>query len=704
MRLGRRREDGVSLVLVLVTLVVFGLLVPVLGQFGSVNGISGYVVKGQRYDRYAADSGMQAAIAWAQSRRSVGREYGPCADVTTHLDGTTASTTRDVTVSCVGYAGSGQPLGDGDTPAYAVLALGDGGSGDHAVDIDTNGKMTTSGAWWANGDPGQTSADIHRVQIDASADLFGATGGCRPAQGAVLDAAPERCDAGLPPKPDPNYDASIDSNLTGMSADPVYPSDDCSAVDGNGVVALAPGIHWDAAWLSHLTSGACGRVVVWLQPGKHYFDFDFYDPGNDRAGDNVWTIGGSGSNSVTVVGGTPQGWNPGAGGAVTTTDNAATDAGACATGAQGVELTLGSQSQIEIERSAHVELCPLRPLTDTGGQHLAVSGPRRAMSAARRTFRRRARGTSSRRTTSTAGHRRLPLPVRSTTHDCGGYQPQLLSASIGGTVHGRPQHDGNGDDEHPEHVARQDHRLDSLSLTVWHRELRTASNSGRVADVRSSRDLPPGLTCAERDLNTVQLVVDAPDPRAMRRAPTTARCRPHHRTSRPCSRWSRRAGPTTRATTRRRRAAGSGAADGHEHDARRAPSSGGCITSHDCAAVSVSGGGGASAFVWGTVYVPRADVDLDFGGESSFRFARGVVVHQLRITNLPPQAGFIPISLPHGGIYTDRTVELAATVGDDTTPTLTARVVFPDSQCLSDALTPPCPGEPAQIRAWQPKK
>ena len=68
MRLRRRREDGVSLVLVLVTLVVFGLLVPVLGQFGSVNGISGYVIKGQRYDRYAADSGMQAAIAWAQSR------------------------------------------------------------------------------------------------------------------------------------------------------------------------------------------------------------------------------------------------------------------------------------------------------------------------------------------------------------------------------------------------------------------------------------------------------------------------------------------------------------------------------------------------------------------------------------------------------------------------------------------------------------
>ena len=83
MRSTRRREDGVSLMLVLVTLVVFGLLVPVLGQFGSVNGISAYVVKGQRFDRYAADSGMQAAIAWAQSQRTAGRVFTPCPEVET---------------------------------------------------------------------------------------------------------------------------------------------------------------------------------------------------------------------------------------------------------------------------------------------------------------------------------------------------------------------------------------------------------------------------------------------------------------------------------------------------------------------------------------------------------------------------------------------------------------------------------------------
>ena len=131
----------------------------------------------------------------------------------------------------------------------------------------------------------------------------------------------------------------------------------------------------------------------------------------------------------------------------------------------------------------------------------------------------------------------------------------------------------------------------------------------------------------------------------------------------------------------------------------------GCITSHDCAAIAVHGGDGASAFLWGTVYVPKADVDLDFGGSSTFRFARGVVVHRLTITNLPSAPGFVPISLPLGGIYSTRTVEFAATVGDDSDPTLTARVEFADSRCLSDpALAPPCLGVPAQIQAWQPRK
>ena len=91
-----RDQRGVSLVLVLVTLVIFGLIVPVLGQFGSTNGVSGYVLKGNRFDRYAAEAGMQAAINWAQGQRQAGRQGTHCPDITTgDLNNTPAPTHSD---------------------------------------------------------------------------------------------------------------------------------------------------------------------------------------------------------------------------------------------------------------------------------------------------------------------------------------------------------------------------------------------------------------------------------------------------------------------------------------------------------------------------------------------------------------------------------------------------------------------------------
>src|SRR5689334_18166564 len=124
----RSRESGVSLVLVLVTLTIFGLLVPVLGQFGSVNGVSAYVVKGQRYDRYAADSGVQGAIAWAERVRFAGRSFVPCPQIQTgELVGSSTAYNRSVTVKCQGFRGSGVPQATPIMPQYALLSLGGGG-------------------------------------------------------------------------------------------------------------------------------------------------------------------------------------------------------------------------------------------------------------------------------------------------------------------------------------------------------------------------------------------------------------------------------------------------------------------------------------------------------------------------------------------------------------------------------------------------
>ena len=277
------RESGASLILVLVALTVFGLLVPVLGQFGSANGVSGYIVKGLRFDRYAADNGVQGAIALAQTDRTMGRAYVPCPDVTSTMNAGSTAFQRDVTVKCKGFSGSGDPLGDpskpalGDpsTPAYAVLALDPNGS--HSIDVDSTGGLKTSGPWWANGDRNQTSADLHRVRIDATTDLFGATGQCQLAGSppAQIFAAPGRCGKGDPNRPDPGYRSQVqaigDVPVQSLAYDPVH-GDPCSAIPADRVLRLAPGHYWDGVGLDKIGQGLCGPVALWLQPGKFYFD------------------------------------------------------------------------------------------------------------------------------------------------------------------------------------------------------------------------------------------------------------------------------------------------------------------------------------------------------------------------------------------------------------------------------------------------
>src|SRR6476659_11519735 len=151
----RRDERGVSLV------VVFVLLVPVLGQFGSANGVSGYVLKGNRFDRYAAEAGKQGAIQWAQAtaQRQAGRQGTKCPDISTaNLNGNDGpNASRSVTVRCAGFNGNGLPAGTATIPQYALLALGTNA----AITLDGGGKLQTSGAGWSNGsiNPGNVAVD-----------------------------------------------------------------------------------------------------------------------------------------------------------------------------------------------------------------------------------------------------------------------------------------------------------------------------------------------------------------------------------------------------------------------------------------------------------------------------------------------------------------------------------------------------------------
>ncbi len=675
------RESGASLILVLVALTVFGLLVPVLGQFGSANGVSGYIVKGQRFDRYAADNGVQGAIAMAQTDRTMGRAHVPCPDVTSSMNVGSTAFRRDVTVKCQGFAGSGVPVGSSDTPVYAVLGLD---PGQHSIDVDSTGRLKTSGPWWANGDPGQTSADIHRVTIDARTDLFGARGGCREAAGAQIFAAPKRCGTGDPPvTPDVTPSSP---NLNGVLADPsVDPVTACASIPLDGVVELQPGIHWNVDWLNRLTDGSCRRnVVIHLVPGTHYFDFDFYDRSRRGAGGSQWRIGNSGSVPVTVVGGTlSSGTNVGNAYDRARHQNSDAAPGACDLTAEGVELVLGSQSNITVQNPAHVELCPIQ--TASGVQHISVSGPTTGSTAASHAV-----GPSlpTKAVGSTVdGQDRFtwpdaPTPVTpitpiqgqecSSRADCGppggNYSEGVLS--------GRGRGEATVTMDVPNPFTKND-RLDSLQVKVSHREAENGDGQGEgngrdginemwfevtglgaPRECRNRRDFSKSDNWAQ---DTVSCdIQDAkfplPDPATVR----TLKVILHIATT---------GGDRGSVTVDLDQVALTGTETPVQVRAQ------GC----NCDALFVDnngGGNGASAFVWGTVVLPTADVHEDFGGSTTFRLARGVIARRFTLENLANDPNFIPVSLPGGGIYDTRTVEFEARVG--TKPKLRARVDFAD--------------------------
>ena len=683
------RESGASLILMLVALTVFGLLVPVLGQFGSANGVSGYIVKGLRFDRYSADNGVQGAIALAQTDRTMGRAHVPCPDVTSSMNVGSTAFRRDVVVKCQGFAGSGDPVGSPSTPKYAVLGL-DGG--EHSIDVDSSGRLKTSGPWWANGDPGQTSADIHGVTIDASTDLFGAQGGCREAAGAHIYAAPKRCDTG---KPELQDVTGTIPDLNGVVVDlPVAAADACASIQPNGVVSLPPGIHWNLDWLNALTDGSCRRdVVIHLIPGVQYVDVDFYDPSRSGSDASQWQIGGSGGSPVAVVGGASTSWGDAAGAyRAASHPNSATTPGACDLGQDGVELVLGSRSNITIQSAAHVELCPRR--ATPGLQQISISGPTSGRTAEPQNVvpglpMTAVGATVDRQDQFTWPNAPTPLtpigPIRtrdcSAGRDCGAPGTNYLE----GVLSSRGRGEATITMDVPNPFTKND-RLDALTIDISHRETENDEQGGgngkknritemwfEVTGLGAPRECRNRRNLDKRDDWTQDTVLcdignlkaPLPDPASV---------------------------PTLKvilhiATNGGER--GSVAVDVDQVALRGAETA---LTPRlqacDCDALNVDNNGNgnaASAYVWGTVVLPTADVNEDFGGSTTFGLKRGVIARRFKLENLANDPNFIPVSLPGGGIYADRIVEFEAQISGK--PKLRARVAFPDP--VAKPLDPP---------------
>ncbi|MGZ6946368.1 MAG: hypothetical protein ACXVJQ_19410 [Acidimicrobiia bacterium] len=671
----RRDERGVSLVLVLVALVVFGLLVPVLGQFGTTNGVSGYLLKGQRFDRYAAESGLQGAIAWARTQRSAGRAGMHCPDTTADaLNGGSPNAARAVTVKCAGFDLNGVPQSTPTMPQYALLTLGRSGNGITMA----GGTARTDGAWYSG-----AGIDASGAALDASADYVGAAGSCR-----GVTASPTDCNTGKAAD-DPSW--PLPDSPPSIAVDPIRPTGRnlCSAVV-NGVVRVDPGLHWQREFFDALGDGDCGNVTIWLSPGDgtvpHVFDFTFY---GDTSAD--WPIHPAGSR-VAVVSGTL-----GASGATCDPNAVAAPVLAASTftlaAGSGATVDLcgqtGSGQRLALAQVLHgtnprqqfspqtvpnrIQVAPAPPAFDfpsaPPGSTAALAGIDCIRTSCRQPDQYLSGTIRGRRATGTVTMT-LPDPVGAA--GASGASVRLLTVDI-------------------THREQPGNRDDLQRVRVWISGLPTGFTSCALTDPNHQIDSSRSWTTARTDQLTcdlsgfhqpyfpagslqVNVAVDLTNGTRIgdvTPTPSVELDLDHVAVS----------ATMTRAGTR---------------DSR--PGSSDILTI----------GGGAVATFDGTVYLPSGNVGADFGGApTASGFRRGLVAATVDVTDLPDDPAFAPFSLPGGGNYTDRLATFQAFVSGDPKPMVTARVRFCDVHPEGGTPTTPCTGAvggPPQILSWDPRR
>ncbi|MFE2728718.1 hypothetical protein [Kitasatospora sp. NPDC059327] len=334
-------EQGATLILALVFIVVFSLIaVSVLSFAGtSLKAAGVYVGQGKR--AYSADGATQLAIAnFSQGN--------PCADYTAP-----PLNDRQMIVHCDPLNAS--PATTRATqPQDALRSLGR--SADDGVKVTAPGLRVQGSVFsHANITTGADASMVVTGDVSAVGACSGAVSQTRlpPSQAPYV----RDCANDTPPAPADEAVGADPDYTPPATAVPVRRTVPACPAPGAWLVRLRPGSYDDARALTALTGGGCPGVVVWLQPGVYYFDLTF------TGGADVWTVGDP---TVSVVGGTPAGWDPGA----ATRPTVPAPGGCDRTRPEGVEVMMGGGSRLQVDRG-HVELCaPVTP----DAQQVAVYG------------------------------------------------------------------------------------------------------------------------------------------------------------------------------------------------------------------------------------------------------------------------------------------------------------------------------------------
>lgn len=313
----RNAETGASLILALAFLSVLGLFGTVLLSYGGISLRATNAVRDQREQVYAADGAVQTAIQHARVDDTIGHDPaagGSCPDfLVPDLDH------QSVTVRCEGQTGSGAVTPNVNAPDNAVLALARGT--EPGLVTTGRGTLKVTGAVFSN------SAISLGVggRLDATGAPVTARGSCDTTRVA---GSPTRCGIGAKPDPtgdDPGYQPALDT-LPVHREVPACPG-------ANATIKLDPGFYDDAKGLSALTGGRCTGATVSLAPGDYYLDFD-----TDIARSPVWRVADP---TVKVIGGC-QG------------PNKPVPAG-------GVQLEFGGASRLQVDAGAFVACAAPNP-------------------------------------------------------------------------------------------------------------------------------------------------------------------------------------------------------------------------------------------------------------------------------------------------------------------------------------------------------
>jgi hypothetical protein len=534
-----------------------------------------------------------------------------------------------VSVACTPVAGSGTVQQGINTPGYALLTTA-GLSGGYPS--GTGISVSKNSTLKVNG-PVYSDSTIDVTAMDAGANSVSAFGACT----GTITAVPLTCNTGTRVL-DPGGAFGIDPVAPNVWASPITtipaaaPTPTCNST--NKVATMTPGSYFD---LTAMTTAFGSCTVIWMSPGNYYFDWGVADPTNTS-----WNI------LNTVIGGAPLGWNP-----ASATPPSVTVPGACDTNAAGVHVVFGTTSRLDIGGPASTEFCG--PIS-AGTQQVAFYG----------------------RKSSAPGTLQSP-PTYKPTAD-GGSNPAGITNPF-------------------TNVSKIDATTNTVNI-VNKNAVATAVLKGYGLSA-----IPAAST-----LNSIQVKVAHADSNALTdnvtvTAGSQTLCNNPSVSSHVALQTDTITCPANQLlltpadaqvtlTSKRPNSNGSTSVtlDGIELLVTYTPPG---LRAQTVGTVLVNMGTGGSnkgqIYVQGTVYAPYASMNIDFKNNSEAAFNRGAVIGSFTGTNIPPSQTIFPFALPGANNYSNRTVELIASIGDSRR--LRARVTFDDT-------SPSVAGQAVTINAW----